>query len=105
MDLAATKAEVVQSRASAKDYLDLDVLIQHAGISLSEALGAAKAVYGDSFNPLLTLKALTFFGDGDLHRVPGDVRQRLAAAVKGVDLEHIPALRAQRGLAPGGLEL
>jgi hypothetical protein len=105
MDLAATKAQVVQSRASAKDYLDLDVLIQHARISLSEALGAAQAVYGDSFNPLLTLKALTFFGDGDLHRVPGDVRQRLAAAVKEVDLEHIPILRAQRGLAPGGLEL
>lgn len=105
MDLAATKAEVVQSRASAKDYLDLDVLIQHGGITLSGALGAAKAVYGASFNPLLTLKALTFFGDGDLHRVPGDVRRRLAAAVQGVDLDHIPSLRSQRGLAPGGLEL
>ena len=99
MDLAATKAEVVQSRASAKDYLDIDALIQQAGLSLSDALGAAKAVYGALFNPILTLKALTFFGDGDLHRVPSDVRQRLAQTVRGVDLDRLPTFPAQGGLA------
>lgn len=31
LDLAATKAEVVQARAAAKDYLDVDALIDRAG--------------------------------------------------------------------------
>ena len=70
LDLAATKAQVVQSRASAKDYLDMDALVRLGGIPLSEALGAAAAVPGERFNPILTLKALTFFGDGDLSGSP-----------------------------------
>lgn len=41
LDLAATKVEVVQARAAAKDYLDIDALIHHAGVSLPDALGAA----------------------------------------------------------------
>ena len=101
-DLGATKAQVVQTRASAKDYLDVDALIRLGGISLSGALGAAAGVFGDRFNPLLTLKALTFFGDGDLHTVPGSVRERLARAVKGVDPDGIPELAVRPGLRPGG---
>ena len=34
------------------------------------ALGAAAAVHCERFNPIPTLKALTFFGDGDLSAVP-----------------------------------
>ncbi len=100
VDLAATKAQVVQSRASAKDYLDVDALVRVGGISLSQALGAAAAVYGDRFNPILTLKALTFFDDGDLSEIPAVVRDRLAAAVRGVDLDKMPSLPARRGLLP-----
>jgi hypothetical protein len=48
-----------------KDYLDVSRLLEH-GIGLAEALGAARAVYGPSFNPLPSLKALCYFGDGDL---------------------------------------
>lgn len=103
MDLAATKVEVVQSRASAKDYIDIDALIQ-IGVSLTEALGAAKAVYGEQFNPVLTLKALTFFGDGDLHTIPADMQRRLCQAVKDVDLDQIPTIEAYQGLVPGGQE-
>ena len=100
LDLAATKAEVVQTRANAKDHVDLDALIRLGGVSLSEALGAATAVFGDQFNPLLTLKALTFFGDGDLHTVPDPVRERLARAVEGVDPDRISPPAARRGLRP-----
>ena len=100
VDLAATKAQVVQTRASAKDYLDVDALVQLGGISLSQALGAAAAVYGDRFNPILTLKALTFFDDGDLSEIPAVVRDRLAAAVRGVDPDKIPSLPARPGLLP-----
>ncbi|MDE2943179.1 MAG: nucleotidyl transferase AbiEii/AbiGii toxin family protein [Gemmatimonadota bacterium] len=98
LDLAATKVQVVQSRASAKDYLDVDAVIRLGGIDLGQALGAATAVHGDRFNPVLTLKALTFFDDGDLSEVPAEVRDRLAAAVRGVNLEGLPSFPARKGL-------
>lgn len=103
LDIAATKAGVVQARPSAKDYIDLDALLQ-AGISLTDALGAAQAVYGNRFNPLLTLKALTFFEEGDLEDVPQATRENLVAAVAAVDLEHLPAYQARAHItpAPGG---
>ena len=100
LDLAATKVQVVQSRASAKDYLDVDALVRVGGIHLSQALGAATAVYGDRFNPILTLKALTFFDDGDLSEIPPVVRDGLAAAVRSVDPDKIPSLPARPGLLP-----
>jgi len=98
LDLAATKVQVVQSRASAKDYLDVDAVIRLGGIDLGQALGAATAVHGDRFNPILTLKALTFFDDGDLSEVPAVVRDRLAAAVRGVNVEGLPNFRARQSL-------
>ena len=103
LDLAATKAAVVQARPSAKDYIDLNALLL-AGVSMAEALGAARAVYGVGFNPLLTLKALTFFGEGDLSKVPLETRQNLAAAVTAVDLECLPSFQSRPRLvpAPGG---
>jgi hypothetical protein len=94
IDLAGTKAAVVQRRAAAKDYLDLDALIA-SGIGLPTALAAAKTIYGDTFNPLPTLKALCFFGDGDLGSVPFDARERLARAVKQTDLDRLPTIAAR----------
>lgn len=84
LDLAATKVKVVQDRAEAKDYLDLSRILEE-GLELAEALGAALAVYGSSFNPILSLKALSYFGDGDLPSLPEAVRSRLAQAVRKVD--------------------
>ncbi|WP_072374033.1 nucleotidyl transferase AbiEii/AbiGii toxin family protein [Hyphomicrobium sp. NDB2Meth4] len=84
LDLAATKMLTVQSRAQAKDYLDVDALISH-GITLNKALAAAKKVYGAAFEPTPTLKALTYFDDGDLPSVPQDVRKRLVKASAAVD--------------------
>jgi hypothetical protein len=82
LDLAATKVAVVQKRAETKDYVDVDALIQ-SGIELTAALAAARIVYGSQFNPLLTLKALSYFDD--LPTLPRDVRERLSAAVDAVD--------------------
>lgn len=100
LDLAATKAQVVQSRASARDYLDVDALIRLGDIPLGDVLGAAAAVFGGRFNPTLTLKALTFFGDGDLSAIPSGVRERLVAAVRAVDLDRIPTQPVRSGLLP-----
>lgn len=98
LDLAATKLKAIQDRAESKDYLDLDRLFEE-GIDLGQALGAARAVYDPTFNPLLSLKALTYFGDGDLPTLPPAVRSRLQRAAGRVDPTDIPEMRA----LPGGL--
>src|SRR5580693_1577364 len=69
LDLAATKVKAVQDRAESKDYLDVDRLLDE-GLDLARVLGAACAVYGPAFNPLVSLKALSYFGDGDLPSLP-----------------------------------
>jgi hypothetical protein len=89
LDLAGTKVAVVQKRAEAKDYLDIDALLQH-GIDLPTALAAGRVVYGRGFNPLITLKALSFFDD--VPNLPADVRKRLSTAVEAVDPSHLPVL-------------
>lgn len=102
LDLAATKVKVVLDRASYKDYVDIDALLQ-AGIALPHALAAAGIVYGPSFDPILSLKALSYFGDGDVPQLPRVVKNRLLAAVRAVDLALIPAI--QQGLErPSGGE-
>lgn len=90
LDLAGTKASVLQVRAEAKDYIDMDALIRIGGIGLPVALAAAKKLYGASFNPEITLKALSYFDDGNLRELPTDMKFRLAAAVNKVDLDHLP---------------
>lgn len=91
LDLAGMKAAVVQQRAEAKDYIDLYALLL-AGIGLPMALAAAEVVYGERFNPQLTLKALSFFGDGDLPSLPTNVQERIIGAVRSVDLDRLPVL-------------
>jgi hypothetical protein len=91
IDLAGMKASVVQKRAQAKDYIDVDALIA-AGIGLPMALAAGRAIYGRAFEPQITLKALTYFGDGDLSTLPADIQRRLAAAATAVDLDELPVL-------------
>jgi len=95
LDLAGTKAAVVQKRAEAKDYIDLDALIMDGGISLPMALSAAAFLYGPGFNPEITLKALSYFEDGNVATVPADVRDRLLKAVKAVDLDALPLVSAK----------
>lgn len=92
LDLAGTKAAVVQKRAEAKDYIDLDALIVDGGISLPTALSAASYLYGSGFNPEITLKALSYFEDGNVATVPADARNRLLEAVKAVDLDALPSV-------------
>lgn len=76
LDLAGTKAAVIQQRAEKKDYLDLAALLR-SGLSLELAVGAAQALYREQFNPMITLKALTCFGDGDLSELPPDTQDFL----------------------------
>jgi len=92
LDLAGTKASVVQVRAEAKDYIDIDALITVGKVDLPLALSAAQRLYGSTFNPQITLKALSFFDDGDLTLLPLDIKRRLATAAREVDLDHLPGI-------------
>ena len=65
LDIAGTKAAVIYQRAESKDYIDL-LAILSTGLSLSVIMGAARAIYGEQYNPMLTVKSLTHFDDGDL---------------------------------------
>lgn len=92
LDLAGTEASVLQVRAAARDYIDMDALLHVGGVSLPFALSAAKELYGASFNPEITLKALSYFEDGDLRKLPWEMKGRLASAVSRVDLDRLPSL-------------
>jgi len=83
LDLAAQKMKVILVRAEAKDYSDIHALLK-AGITLSEALGAAQALYPE-FNPALSLKALAYYGEPTLATVPIGVREFLTEESAKVD--------------------
>ena len=102
LDLAGTKASVVQQRAEAKDYLDIDAILRDGRIDLPMALAAAQAIYGAQFNPQITLKALSFFDDGNLRQLPDAVKRRLAAAVRAVDLDLLPRIAKPDASSGGG---
>ena len=92
IDFAGTNASVVQVRAESKDYVDIDALMRLGNISLPTALSAAQKIYGSSFNPEITLKALSYFDDGNLRELPDELKQRLAMAAREVDLDRLPGL-------------
>jgi hypothetical protein len=94
LDLAGTKAAVLQKRAEVKDYLDVHAILRH-GIDLPTILAAGGVVYGRKFNPLVTLKALCYFDD--VPALPVEVRTQLARAVEGVDVTRLPVLAPYAG--------
>ncbi len=100
LDLAGTKAAVVQMRAEAKDYADIDALLTQGGLDLPMALAAARALYGESFNPLATLKALSYFEDGNLGTLPRAVAERLVRASASVNLDALPVILPMAVEAP-----
>jgi len=93
--LQGCKMAVVQRRAEAKDYRDIAALLEH-GVSLHMALAAAKAIYGEQFEPTATLRALTYFADGDLPKLSMLVQNALQSAAKSVELDKLPRLTGKR---------
>jgi hypothetical protein len=103
LDVAGCKMAVVQSRAEGKDYRDIAALLEY-GVSLAKALAAAKAIYGDQFDPRTTLCALSYFADGDLPNLPVPMQSALRTAAAGVKLDELPVLIGKRGLTSQGDE-
>ena len=88
-DLMATKVKVILQRAEAKDYRDISAMVK-AGVSLSKGLATARKMYGNTFQPSESLRALVYFEDGDLGTLTNDEKETLIAAASAVrDLPHI----------------
>ena len=79
-------------RAEAKNYIDIDAILTDGRIDLPTALASARALYGVQYYPQITLKALSFFDDGNVRDLPDDMKARLAAAARAVDLDRLPAI-------------
>jgi hypothetical protein len=102
VDLAGMKMRVIQVRGSWKDYVDIHTLVSH-GIDVPNGFGAANAI-DRRFDPVASIRALQFYGDGTLHRVPAAMQRDLTCWGQGVNLAKSPTLNPRRGLSPGGLE-
>lgn len=87
LDVAGTKVKVLPERSELKDYIDIDALLLY-GLDLSKLLGAANAIYGRGFNPVLSLKALTYFAD--VPKLADGVKQRPTTAAVAVELGKLP---------------
>lgn len=96
------KMRVIQVRGSWKDYVDIHTRASH-GIDVPTGLAAAKAI-DRAFDPVTSIRALQFYGDGTLHRVPAAMQRDLTRWAQAVDLTKLPVLGSRPGLSPGGLE-
>jgi hypothetical protein len=90
IDIAACKMAVLAMRPAAKDYIDIHALLTKAKIPLESQLAAIPFVFaGQPYNPYIPLKALAYFGDGDLPSLPESVKAGLARAVAAVDIADV----------------
>jgi hypothetical protein len=88
-DLMATKLKVILQRVESKDYRDMAALVD-AGVSLPRALAAARKMYEGRFQPMESLKAMTYFKGGDLELLSEKEKKILIeAAAKVRDLPEV----------------
>jgi len=102
VDLAGMKMRVIQARGSWKDYVDIHALVSHE-IDVPTGLASAKAI-DRSFDPAITIRALQFYGDGTLDRVPAAMQRDLSKWARAVGMDRLPFLQSRRGLSPMELE-
>ncbi len=91
-DLAGTKAAVIQKRVELKDYLDIEALLKLGYLTLENILACAGVVYGEAFNPYITLKALCYFEEPELVSLSSNTKEYLIETVHSVNLDNLPNL-------------
>ena len=101
LDVGGMKLAVIQKRAEAKDYLDIEALLD-AGHTLDRLLSAGLTIYGKQFNPAVAVRALGFFDDlGD--RLSQTAKRTILNAVASVRLDRLPAFRSRGTIGEEGL--
>ena len=89
-DLLGTKLKTIQQRVEKKDYVDIHAILA-SGLRLENGLTCAQTLYGRAFHPIVALKALGYFGDGDLGELSKKVKKDLVKAIEQVkELPPIP---------------
>lgn len=88
-DLLGTKCKVVMDRAHIKDYMDIIAVLKETGLTLADGIAAAIAIYGESFVPIVSLKALSYTSDLSATLSVADLAV-LHKAVTGVALDNLP---------------
>ena len=94
-DLMAHKLKLILQRSEKKDYQDVAAMIR-AGCPVARGLSAARLFFGNAFQPAASLKALTWFKDGDLGKLSGADRNTLIEAAKSVGALPRMALRSKK---------
>lgn len=93
-DLLAHKLKVILQRAEKKDYEDIAAMLS-AGVSLARGLAGARLLFGTAFQPAESLKALSYFKDGDLARLSRRHRTALISASTAVGDLPVVSLRSR----------
>lgn len=98
IDIFGMKCAAIPQRNEIKDYLDIHALITLGKLNLQEGITAAKAIYGRQYNPILTLQALSFFGDLP-QPLPENIKAELTKAIKSVSLSNLTWITTARRIA------
>jgi len=89
IDLLGMKCATVVDRVEKKDYIDIHAILQQSPLTLEDGLKAARIIYRDLYNPIITLKALSYFEGGDLGELDDTVKTELLSAVQGVNINKL----------------
>jgi hypothetical protein len=73
--------------------------VLYGGTALALRLGH-RAIYGQQYNPVLTLHALSYYGDLS-EELPASIKADLLAAVKSVSLQNLPTVSASQSIGEG----
>ncbi len=90
-DLLGTKCKVIMDRADIKDYLDIIAILKETDLTLTYGIAAAVAIYGESFVPISSLKALSYTSDLSAMLSDADLAL-IQKAVTEVALDNLPVL-------------
>jgi hypothetical protein len=94
-DLMATKLKVMLQRVEVRDYRDVVALLR-AGVDLAHGLASARILFGPSFQPSESLKALTYFEGGDVATLDASERRVLVDGVRAVSALPGVKIRSRR---------
>lgn len=82
----------ISDQPSLNDYVEIDAVLR-AGHTLESGLRAAREKWDGRFNALLILKALCYFGDGNVSQLSEEAKQRLRKMAASVSLHEFASGR------------
>lgn len=92
IDVFGMKCATISQRVERKDYLDINAIIKEGGYALNEGLGAAQAIYGRSYIPETTLRALS---DTNGLNLDDKIIKEINGHLKALKKEKLPLFRTK----------